>query len=591
MTGIVLGWTGRSTASLVSAIALMLPAHAGGVETRISGRVSYGVGYRMEGQDAALLTTVNAAAVGLIGTGSGGNADDANTNYRRGDTVTRALKAYLEFSAGQGGFSAFARVKAWHDFGLLDDVRPWGNVPGAYAVGAPLSDRGADKWTRFNGVGVQEGWLQQRWQVRDVRYLLRAGQQNLAWGAGMLTPGGLEAINPRDLPAAHRAGAVPQESKVAMPMLFGRADLSPVVAVEGYWQTAFRPTALDMCGTFWSLSDYLANGCDKVMSGQPAVSDRARVQLGAYQKRLPTPKPSKAEFGLSLQWRPQAGVDTGLYYVRYASRTSLPGLRRTTRAGGPALIAGDPDGRNMAYFTEYPDGLSIAAANFAWKRTGWTVSGEASYRPRAPFMISPGDVLPPFLSATAPALLRSAAEAVPPGGLFHGFDLYALMQAQLGIQHDWQAGALAWTLAAEVVAKHTPSLPDQAVRRYGRSDIFGTGPVGASCTVTTADAARQCSLLGYSTADAFGYRLRLDSRVAAVAPGLMGSASLNFSHDVKGWSGDLLLNQGRKTANVGLRLEYLQRYLAELSYFAIWGGPYNQVADRDAIALSVGVNF
>jgi hypothetical protein len=165
------------------------------------------------------------------------------------------------------------------------------------------------------------------------------------------------------------------------------------------------------------------------------------------------------------------------------------------------------------------------------------------------------------------------------------------MQAQFGLQHDWQTGGAAWTVAVEGVAKHTPGLPDQAVRRYGRSDIFGTGPVGATCAVTTANAARQCSLRGYSTADAFGYRIRLDSKVAALAPGLAGGASVNFAHDVKGWSGDLLLNQGRKTASLGLRLEYLQRYVADLSYFANWGGPYNQAADRDWIALSLGIKF
>ncbi|MGZ5198459.1 MAG: DUF1302 domain-containing protein [Telluria sp.] len=590
MTGTGIGWT-SSKRAVFAAIVFALPPGAAGIETQVSGRVSYGVAYRLEGADPSLLTGLNATAAGLTGSGSGGNADDGNTNYQRGDTLTRALKAYLEFAATEGGFSAFVRVKAWHDFGLLEDARPWGNVANGYAANAPLSDRGAGTWTRFSGAGVQEAWLQQRWQARDTGILLRAGQQNLAWGAGALSPGGLEALNPKDLPAIHRAGAVPQETKVSMPMLFGRVDPAPGLAIEGYWQTAFRPTALDMCGTFWSLSDYMADGCDKVMSGQPAVSDRARLPLGAYMKRLPTPRPSKAEFGLSLQWRAQPGLDTGLYYARYTSRTALPSLRRSTRPSGSPLVPGDPDGRNMAYFTEYPDGLSIAAATFSWKRPQWTILGEASYRPRAPFMLSPGDVLPPFLSATAPALLRSAADAVSPGGLFHGFDLYRMMQAQLGVQHDWQAVGAAWTLAAEVVAKHTPGLPGQAVRRYGRADIFGTGPVGASCAVTTGDVARQCSLQGYSTADAFGYRLRLDSKVAALAPGLAGSTSLNFAHDVKGWSGDLLLNQGRKSAALALRLEYLQRYLAEIGYYAVWGGQYNQVADRDAIALSLGLKF
>jgi hypothetical protein len=188
MTATGIGWTSKGRAAL-AAVALALPSAAAGVETHVTGRVTYGAGYRIESSDPLLLTGVNASAAGLIGTGSGGNADDGNMNYRRGDVVTRALKAYLDLSASEGGFSAFARVKAWHDFGLLDDARPWGNVPSGYAVNAPLSDRGAGKWTRFEGIGVQEAWLQQHWQAQSAGITLRAGQQNLSWGERTLTPG------------------------------------------------------------------------------------------------------------------------------------------------------------------------------------------------------------------------------------------------------------------------------------------------------------------------------------------------------------------------------------------------------------------
>ncbi len=347
-----------------------------------------------------------------------------------------------------------------------------------------------------------------------------------------------------------------------------------------------------MCGTLWSLSDYLAEGCDRVMSGQPMVNDRARIPLGAYQKRLPTPGVNGPEYGIGLTWKSQAlATEFGLYHARYNARTALPSLRRSTRPGGPALVAGDPDGRNMAYFTEYPQDLAITALTFAHKRGRAGFYGEASYRPRQPFMLAPGDVLPPFLNATVPALLRADANAVPPGGIFHGYDLYAMSQLQLGAQREWQWGRVRFTGTAEVVGKHASDLPDQAVRRYGRADIFGIGPVNGACTVTTGNAARQCSLRGYATANAWGYRLRLDARVPVLMAGLAASASLTFAHDVKGWAGDFLLNEGRKTANLALRFEYLQRYLFELQYLPGWGGDYNQVADRDVAALAVGVRF
>jgi hypothetical protein len=577
----------RRAATLL-ALAVLPPALA--VETKVSGRITFGAVYRTEARDPALLTGLNATAIGLVGTGSGGNADDANTNYGRGDAASRAVKAYLDLSAREGNFSALLRVKAWHDYGLLHDARPWGNSANGYAAGAPLSDAGALRLTRFSGVALGDAWLQYSGEAGGMRTLARVGQQSLDWGARSGIPGGLEALNPRDLPALHRAGAAPQEIRVPVPMLFGRLELTRAVAVEGYYQTHFRPTALDMCGTLWTVGDYFTEGCDKIMSGPPNVSDRQRVALGAYQKRLPTPQPASSEFGLGLTWKSTLlATDFGLYHARYTARTAMPALRRSTRAG-PALIPGDPDGKNMAYFTEYEEGLRITAVTFAHKRGGTSVFGELSYRPRLPFMLAPGDVVPPFLSPTTPSLLRADVDATAPGGVFHGSDTFAVTQAQLGLQHDWLARGVPLSASAEVVAKHTAGLPDQALRRYGRTEILGVGSIHGFCPASN-DIARSCSLRGYATADAYAYRLRFDARFAELLPQLNGTVSAVFGHDVKGWSGDNLVNEGRRTLNLALRLEYRQRYMAEFGYMPIWGGDYNPGADRDTAAVALGVRF
>lgn len=62
-------------------------------------------------------------------------------------------------------------------------------------------------------------------------------------------------------------------------------------------------------------------------------------------------------------------------------------------------------------------------------------------------------------------------------------------------------------------------------------------------------------------------------------------------HDVKGWVGDMLLNEGRRSLNLALRVEYRQRYLAELGYQPSWGGDDNPAADRDTAPVAVGVTF
>ena len=142
-----------------------------------------------------------------------------------------------------------------------------------------------------------------------------------------------------------------------------------------------------------------------------------------------------------------------------------------------------------------------------------------------------------------------------------------------------------------MIGKRVLSLPDPALRRYGRPEQFGTGPIAGMCTVTAIDAARQCTVAGYVSASAWAYKLRLEARVTDLAPGWKAAVSAQFTHDVKGWSHDFLLSEGRKAMQLALRLEHRQRYFAELLATPVWGGAYNNQIDRDQLALAVGIRF
>lgn len=570
--------------------------HANGAEFGFGGRITYGEVWRVQARDPDLLTGVNAAAIGLAGTGNGGNADDANTNYGRHDAASRAVKGPFELQARGVDWEAALRFKAWRDVGLLHDRRPWGNLANGYAPAEALSDSGAPRRSRFSGAALIEAWVQGTARIGDVVLLGRIGQQSLDWGARMLSPGGLEALNPRDLPGMRRAGAVPIEAVVPRPLMFARAGITPAFAVEGYYQTRFRPNAYDMCGTLWSMNDYLTEGCDKVMTGMPLVSDRARIPLGAWQKRLPTPWPDSSEYGLGASWRlALAGAEpdtvVGLYHARYTSRAAFPALRRSLRLSGPAFITGDPEGLNMAYRTEYPEGLRVTAVSIAHTRAATALLGELSYRPRLPLMLAPGDVIPPFLSPTVPSLLRARVDAVAPGEIFPSWDLRPMWQLQLGLRHEATLAGVPLALGAEAVFKRVQGVPDPALLRYGRPDIFGVGAIGSMCFVTTGNRERQCSQRGYVSPSAWGYRLRVDARLPAPAPQWSAAASALLAHDVNGWAGDFQLGEGRRSLALALRLEYRRRYLLEFGYQPAWGGDYNASADRDTASLALGVRF
>jgi hypothetical protein len=380
---------------------------------------------------------------------------------------------------------------------------------------------------------------------------------------------------------------------VPAPMLFGRLESKSGLGVEGFYQTRFRPTALDMCGTLWAPIDYGADGCNRAFAGPPNAADPVRLQAGAYLKRIASPTPTDdAQYGAALTWKDALpATDFGLHYARYTNRTSTPGLRKSSRVG-PALIAGDADGKNVAYFMEYVPKIEVLALNATHKRGELTFYGEITYRPNQVLQQPPSDVLGAFLNPVAPSLLRADATATPAGGIYHAYDQYATIQSQFSVQRDWKtAGGTALSLGAEVVHKHVASLPDQFVRRYLRADQYGAGPINGVCNVTTKDAAKQCSKNGFVSDDALSYRIRGEARFAEVLPGLNLQAAAVFIHDVKGWSYDGLINEGRKMANLALRAEYAQRYLAEIAYAPNWNGLYNHQHDRDTYSMSVGIRF
>ncbi|NHZ81724.1 DUF1302 family protein [Massilia sp. CCM 8695] len=586
--------TRRRPLHAVFTLAALAGTPACALETQASGRIGFGASFRTEESAPHLLAPYNASAVGLSGVASGGqNSDDANLNFRRGDAVSRALKGYLDLTAREGGFSALLRLKAWHDFALSGHPRAWGNSINGYTAGQPLDDAGGARLSRFSGVALGDVFVQHSVQADGVRVLGRLGQQSLAWGERSGFPGGLSAINAVDFPARRRPDAVPQEALVPAPMLFARAEADNGVGVEGFYQTRFRPSAVDLCGTFWASTDYVAQGCDHALAGPMPISDRARLARGAFVKRMDDPAPADdGQYGAALTWKSvPLALDVGLYHARYTNRSPLPGARKAQRTGA-GLIAGDPDGKNMRYFTEYVGGIAMTSLTLAHRRAHGSLFGELTYRPKQPIQLPPGDALPAFVNPAVVTLLRKDVDALAPGALYHAYDRYRTYQLQAGVQQDWPLLAgIAFSTLGEVVLKRVAGLPDRSVRRYGRADQYGNGPVNGACPVTSSDAARQCSADGYVNPSAHAYRVRVDARMAQVVKGLNLHAWAQLQHEVKGWSYDFLLNEGRRTMNVGLRMELFKRYVAEVAYLPVWGGVYNTQVDRDVVSVSMAVKF
>ena len=563
------------------------------LDITLHGGISYGTTVRADSRDSGLIQSGNAARVGSTGTAvAGSNTDDGDLNFGKGDTVSSIVKAVLGADVKRGNYGFALRAKAWHELALGEDNPAFGNLPNGYSNNHPLRDAGLPERAKFSGAVFQDTYVYGAFSPWGLPLTARLGNQFLPWGSGWAISGGISALNPVDLPAVRRAGALPEEMLVPIPALYGKLGVSESMTLEGFYQFRFRPTEVDGCGTFFSTYDYVSKGCNNiVVSPSPAISDTTARALGLFGKRAPTPDVSNSgEFGLSLTHKVlDLGTEFGVYLSEYHSRLPVASAVKAGRAAPAPFLPGDPDGLNPLYFTEYPERIRMLGLTFSSKHEDLALAGELTYRPSQPVVFNATELLRAFVSSAAPTTLRADGTATPLGGVFHGYDKRQVTQAQLSASNKFHSvlGAEEIALTAEVGLKYMNDLPDQASRRYGRQDAFGVGPVAGVCVGD----AIQCSQEGYVSRRAWGYRLKAGLRYPNIVDQIDFTPSLTFAHDVRGWSYDNAFNEGRHTLGVSLRGTYRKMYYADLNWMPTWGGYYNNARDRSYLSASAGLRF
>lgn len=554
--------------------------------------VTIGTQFRSSAMDPQLVNDVNARTLGGTGNTSGTTArnnDDGNLNFKNGRQTSTVLKALGEVQLKGDNLEAVVKAKAWTDFTLNDGGRPYGNVPNHYAAGATLSDEGFNPAAKFSGVSLLDAYLKTTLKFGGGSADVRLGNQVLSgWGERFSLGGGLSGVQPRDLAAATRPGALPGEVAVAMPMLKASFTSPDWGNLEAFVQFRQRHNVLPGCGTYFSTADFVAEGCDKVYVG--AGTDLSRDVGGTYLKRAdPLAGRNEGQFGLAYRLNVESlKTRFAVNYANYSARAAVIGTVKSTDLTNP-LRAGDPTGSNAKYFTEYPNDVHVFALGFDSQVAGGSVAGELSYRPNQPIGLNGSDILNAFASYVGATLLRQDATNIAYGGTFHGYDRFKVWQGQLAgsLPIAGVLGAQELILSGEVGLRHVDGLPDVSVRRYGRSTVFGLGPVAGACSGSSI----QCSNEGYVTSNAWGYRLRGSLRYTGVLPGVDVTPTLGFLHDVKGWSDDGVFSQGRQAITLSARATINKQYWLDLSAQSAWGGSYDPLRDRDFINLSLGASF
>lgn len=523
----------RLAAALAAALAgpaQALPFNFGGLEGQLDSELTLSTRWASADAERELIGAANG------GRAPAASGDDGRLNFKRGETFSKRLAGWhgLELKSGNAG--AFVSARYWYDFELMDEARPFaeaeaaGGARGAQAAGA--------EWL--------EAFVWHRHAIAGQPGRLRLGRQVLHWGEGVLIPGGIDVINPFDAAIWRRADAPLAEGRLPVNLLHGVQALGEALSVEAFYQLEWRPSTLDDCASFLAQADYLADGCTAL----------ARP-LGAPLPRGADREPSDGgQYGLALRYHhAPLATEFAAYLLEYHSRLPLAGL------------TGD------GYFLAWPEDIRLYGLSFATTLAAGSVwRGEFSHRPDAPLQPSIGDGL--AAGGTQPAWRRAAVS-----------------QLQSSLEHtfDGVLGASRLTLLGELAWIHTGSLDG----RHGRDPLFGPGPQANGCALPAGATTRYCENAGFTSRDAWGYRLQARWEYPRAIAGIDLAPHLSWAHDVDGHSPapEAVFVEGRQALTLGVEADYRDSWRAGLSWTDYFGGRYSTLADRDRLDLELGLRF
>ncbi|OEY66376.1 DUF1302 domain-containing protein [Marinobacter sp. X15-166B] len=596
-----------------------------GIDASFSTTLTAGTAIRLEDQDKDLISQGNLGPqFAFSNTGaSSNNFDDGNLNFEKGKPYSTILRGrselfldYVPDSDVLTRVGALVRGSYWYDYELKNKKRATDPVGQRRELNAKAKDNAA-------GADLLDAYVFTDWYAGEIPIAARYGRQVVNWGESTFILGGINAINPIDVPAFRAPGAELKDVLMPIEMLYTSVGLTADVTLEAFVQTNWEPFRIDDCGTFFSTADVAADGCGPVLlAGQ--VPDSQALDEGFVAPRLGDKEPGdKDQFGVALRWYVNPlEAELGFYYTRYHSRlpyisgvVNNPASPEGTQMTDPTA----PDSRFPSYFIDYPKGIDLFGVSFnTTLPTGTSLGAEYSYRPNMPIQWNTFELIYGGLQQRGPdgqtiskLEQREQAKGVNYAGqAVDGYDRYGVSQAQATVIHfiERTMGAARFIIVGEIGATYVHDLPGLSEARYGRSGAFGVGPVpldgpsfsGDYCSEGVSDAdprlninASYCTNDGFTTSFSWGYRTLFAWDYPNAVAGINLMPKVFLSHDVKGYAPDPGGNfkEGNKSIGLGLDASYQNAYQASLSYTNYFGGDFNEINDRDFIAASISYAF
>lgn len=518
--------------------------------------VSLGAIVSVEDPDAALVGIANGGSSRSV------NEDDGRLNYESGDVVSALVKATHDLDLQYGSGGIFARASYFYDAQADDDRANFG-------------PRGKNRLTAH--ADLLDLFAYVNFKIDGRNATLRVGQQVVNWGESTFLGNSINSINAIDVSRLRAPGSEIKEALLPTPMLWGSVSLTEAVSMEALWLWDFDEIQIDPRGSFFSTNDFISDDGDRAYIGsgrrndQDARSPVTATTAAAGLIRAPTRRPNHetGQYGLALRYFAEwlNSTEIGLFYLKYHSRA--PNISGSRANAAPS--AQDPFG-GARYFVEYPEDIELYGISFNTDGPfGVALQGEYSYRPSFPLQLAATELL---LGALRRPNVTDTEEGVNPATApveAEGFRRTPVHQAQM-------TGTKAF--GPTLRANQFVLLGEVGVTflDYDKDLLFNAPSVhlpscrnGAAIAAAVGNGSCQENVGGgYADRTSWGYRAvaRMDFE-NAIGPAQL-SPRLVFAHDVNG-SGPVF-NQETKAITLGIGMNYLQRWQADISYTSFFDG-------------------
>jgi hypothetical protein len=323
------------------------------------------------------------------------NQDDGDRAFDKG-LISNRFDILSELDIAYRDFGARLSGAAWYDTEYQKDHD--NDDPARANQRSVAYDEFTDDTRHLHGGDVEllDAFVYWNGELAERALSVRLGRHGLIWGESLFfgangIAGGMAPVD------AVKALSVPntQFKEITRPIsqLSTSYQLTDDLSIGAYYQFEWEETRLPGVGSYFSTSDNLGEGNERLIVGAPFpdfLGGNADSPAAFFHGKDKKAK-SSGQGGLQLRYSAE-NADYGLYAIQYHDKT--PKIYLKPSASGPDFATGQVG----EYYWVYPEDIRALGASFTSTVNEFNFAGEASLRWNMP-LVSSGQTVIPGLAA------------------------------------------------------------------------------------------------------------------------------------------------------------------------------------------------